>query len=95
MVELGAPLLQPGFTGLDPWHRPTLLESHAVEASHKQSGGRLAQMLVSSGLIFLSKKKEKRKEKEKVLRTLATVVNVFAVGLLPINPKAPCLKLPN
>ena len=31
------PLLQqPGFAGLDPWHRPTPLISHAVEAAHIQ-----------------------------------------------------------
>ena len=34
-----------GFTSSDPEYRSTPLISHAVEASHIQSGGRLAQML--------------------------------------------------
>ena len=32
-------------TGLDPGHRPAPLISHAVEASHIQNRGGLAQML--------------------------------------------------
>ena len=35
----------PGFMGLDPRCRPTLLISHAVAGSHMQRRGRLAQML--------------------------------------------------
>ena len=36
----------PGFAGSDPGHRPTHhSSSHAVAASHIQSGGRLVQML--------------------------------------------------
>ena len=35
----------PGFRGSDPGHGPTPLFSHAVEVSHIQSGGGLAQML--------------------------------------------------
>ena len=47
----------PGFPGSDPKCRPTPLISHAVEASHKQSRGRSAQML-NSGLVLLKRKKE-------------------------------------
>ena len=45
-----------GFTGLDPRGRPAMLVGLAVEASHVQSRGRLAQML---GLILLKQKKKK------------------------------------
>ena len=41
----GAPLRMPGFMGSYPRRRPTPLTSHAVEASHIPSRGRLAQML--------------------------------------------------
>ena len=45
-----------GFTDLDPGHQPTHHSSgHAVEVSHVQNRGRLAQ--VSSGPIFLTKRK--------------------------------------
>ena len=45
VVKALRPLLQwPGFTGSDPGCRPTPLISHVVEASHRQSRGRLAQM---------------------------------------------------
>ena len=42
---LSALLGWPGFSGLDPRHGPIPFVSHAVEASHIQSGGRLAEML--------------------------------------------------
>ena len=46
VVGVLCPLLQqPGFAGLDPGCWPAPLVSHAVEASHIQSRGRLAQML--------------------------------------------------
>ena len=51
-------LQQSGFTGWDPGSRPTPLVSHAMEASHIQNRGRVA-MDVSSGRIFLTKKKRK------------------------------------
>ena len=46
------------FGGLcwDPWHGPTPLISHAVEASHIQNRGGLAR--ISLGLIFPKQKKE-------------------------------------
>ena len=47
--------------GLDPGCGPTHhSSSHAVVASHIQNRGKLAQG-VSSGPIFLTKKKEKKK----------------------------------
>ena len=47
VVKVPCALLQwPGFTGSDPGHGPTPLISHAVEVSHIQNRGRLAQMLV-------------------------------------------------
>ena len=48
---------QLGFAGLDPGHGPTPLISHAVEASHMRSRGRLAQQL-AQGKSFSSKKEE-------------------------------------
>ena len=42
---LHAPLRRPGFAGLDPGCGPTPLISQVMEASHIQSGERLAQML--------------------------------------------------
>ena len=38
----------PGLAGSDPGCRPTPFMSHAVEASHIQSRGRLVQMLAQS-----------------------------------------------
>ena len=55
----------PGFTSSDLGHRHTPLVSHAVAATNIQNRGRLAAD-VSSGRIFLSKKKEKGgEEREK------------------------------
>ena len=46
MVQVSHALFQwPQFVGSDPGYGPTLLISHAVEASHIQRRGRLAQML--------------------------------------------------
>ena len=60
VVKFGAPHFgglgsRPRFTGLDPWHRPTPLVSHAVAATHIQNRGRLATD-VSSGDYFSAKK---------------------------------------
>ena len=41
----------PEFAGSDPRHRPTHRSSHTVVASHIQSRGRLAQMLVTVKLV--------------------------------------------
>ena len=46
VVKVPHPLLWwPGFVGSDPGHGCTPLISHAVEASHIQNRGRLAEML--------------------------------------------------
>ena len=52
----------PGFAGSDPWCRPTPLISHAVEASHIQNRGRLAQMLAQGP------SSSQKKEEEHTLR---------------------------
>ena len=57
VVKIPRALLRwPGFAGSDPGCRPTPLISHAMEASHVQSRGRLAQML-AQGLSSSSKKR--------------------------------------
>ena len=57
---LHAPRRQPGFTGSKPRYGPTLLISHAVEASDIQDRGSLAQMLAqgkspSAKIIIIEK----------------------------------------
>ena len=49
-----------GFSGLDPRRTPTPLISHAVEASHIQSRGGLAQMLAQGESSSLQKKERKK-----------------------------------
>ena len=47
-----------GFEASGPGYGPTPLNSHAVEASHIQSKGRLAQMLAQGESSLQGKKKE-------------------------------------
>ena len=54
---LWALLWQPGVMGSDPGCRPTPLNSQAVEASHIQDKGRLAQIL-AQGQSSSSKKRK-------------------------------------
>ena len=53
------------FTGSDPRHRPTHDSSrHAVEASHIQNRGRLAQMLAQHQSSSAKKKNEEKSEEK-------------------------------
>ena len=54
------------FTGSDSRCGPTPLISHAVEASHIQSRGRLAQMLAQSKSSSAKKKRERKRGRRKV-----------------------------
>ena len=61
MVEFVHSLSGPGFAVSDPGHGPIHRSAgHTVQASHIQNRGRQA-MDVSSGPIFLTKKKKKEK----------------------------------
>ena len=61
-----APLGWPGFVGSDPRCRPTPPISHAMEASHTQSRGKIGTD-VSSGLIFLKQKQQKKEDWQQML----------------------------
>ena len=75
MVKVPHALLQqPGFMGSDPGHGPTPLISHAVEASHIQSRGRLAQMLVQGKFLHQKKKESETKKAAERMRIVSRLL---------------------
>ena len=83
MIKFTAPLPLPGYPGSDLRHRPTYhLLSHALVAFPIQKRGRWATDF-SSGSIFLTKKKERKKPDFVAMASKAHVIKREKTALPP------------